>query len=284
MPLMTKSNNLRIMRDPYIPYDQKMIKKYNDSTTTTTTATTLMSPPLTPIELYHPTTTSSSCSNIIDLDEKSQVQSWYNDNQQQQYNKRKEFITSYSKMVPFLKRQPASTMNQQFNDDNNNKNSVFALNVYRDLFLINEDKSITTENNKVVVVAGATTTPSNNNNNNKSVMMMMMNNTQQQEQQQKENDCAMLDKPVVQHSRKRNLSFTSYNFDQTTTEEEQDKTNNKKKRRISSILPTGKEAAIAFDSIDIDSMDQDFYPIGWVPFTSALDQVPVKVYWKGKKK
>lgn len=60
------------------------------------------------------------------------------------------------------------------------------------------------------------------------------------------------------------------------------KNNELKKKRVSNILPTGKDAALAFDAIDIDSCDQDFYPDGWVPSKQALDRVPVKVSWKGK--
>ncbi|KAG1451672.1 hypothetical protein G6F56_008023 [Rhizopus delemar] len=53
-----------------------------------------------------------------------------------------------------------------------------------------------------------------------------------------------------------------------------------KRRRVSS-LPSGKDAAAAFDAIDIESQDIDFYPSDWVPCQGKLDVIPVKVYWKG---
>lgn len=188
------SKSLRIMQNPYVHQKGQVV---NDS---------LMSPPLTPTEAHHPT---------LSINDQS---CWYYP------RRRKEFITSYSKMVPFLRKS---------NDCNNG--SMFALNVYRDLLLSstnNEDKG----KSKIKV---------------------------------KENDCVMSDETVVPHTQKRKLCFTV----------EEDK---KKRKRVSSILPTGKEAALAFDSIDIDTSDQEFYPVGWVPLRNALDQVPVKVCWKGK--
>lgn len=158
----------------------------------------LMSPPLTPTEAHHPTL------SIQD--------SWYYP------RKRKEFITSYSKMVPFLRK------------GNNDNHGMFALNVYRDLMLVKSRREIKKE----------------------------------------ENDCVMSDQTVVVHTQKRKLCS-------------EDKQPQKKRKRVSSILPTGKEAALAFDSIDIDTSDRDFYPTGWVPVRHALDQVPVKVCWKGNK-
>ncbi len=202
MTLTTIAKPLRIMREPY--YEKEQVNH------------SLMSPPLTPTEAHHPTTVHHD---------------WYYPT-----NKRKEFITSYSRMVPYLK--------------TSENNGVFALNVYRDILLKQQDKG---NHNKI-------------NKDNK-----------------KNQDCVMLDETVVPLSRKR--TFCS-DEEEENSEEEEDKTMKKvykKKKRVSSILPTGKEAALAFDAIDIDSNDQDFYPSGWVPFRGALDQVPVKVCWKGNK-
>jgi hypothetical protein len=58
----------------------------------------------------------------------------------------------------------------------------------------------------------------------------------------------------------------------------------KKRKRVGSVLPTGKDAAMAFDAIDIDSSDESFFPEGWLPCPDGLDTVPVKVSWKGTKK
>lgn len=85
-------------------------------------------------------------------------------------------------------------------------------------------------------------------------------------------NCTMLDKPAVLPSKKRKLNPPA----------PKDKQLSCKKRRVSSVLPTGKDAASAFDSIDIQSDDIDFYPPGWVPCREALDYIPVKVTWKGK--
>ncbi|KAG2209776.1 hypothetical protein INT47_001924 [Mucor saturninus] len=170
----------------------------------------LMSPPLTPTEAHHPTLS-------IEHDD-----SWYYP------RRRKEFITSYSKMVPFLRK-------RKEHDDSDN-HGMFALNVYRDLMLVGQQD----------------------------------NKKSRREIKKEENDCVMSDETVVPHTQKRKLCFTSPS--------EQDK---KKRKRVSSILPTGKEAALAFDSIDIDTPDKDFYPVHWVPLRNALDQVPVKVCWKG---
>ncbi|KAG0785880.1 hypothetical protein G6F57_009051 [Rhizopus arrhizus] len=84
-------------------------------------------------------------------------------------------------------------------------------------------------------------------------------------------NCTMLDKPAVLPSKKRKLNPPA----------PKDKQLSCKKRRVSSVLPTGKDAASAFDSIDIQSDDVDFYPPGWVPCREALDYTPVKVTWKG---
>lgn len=197
------SKSLRIMQNP--SYDAQYHQKgSNDS---------LMSPPLTPTEAHHPTLNSieSAC--------------WYYP------KKRKEFISSYSKMVPFLRKK---------NDCDHG--SMFALNVYRDLYLTASSKG-KSKINKI-----------------------------------KENDCAMSDETVVPLSQKRKSSSSG-----SSGYIEQDKKIHKRKR-VSSILPSGKEAALAFDSIDIDTDDQDFYPLGWVPLVDALDVVPVKVCWKGKNK
>ncbi|KAG2237245.1 hypothetical protein INT48_006649 [Thamnidium elegans] len=191
------SKSLRIMQNSYNPQYHQKGEVTNDS---------LMSPPLTPTEAHHPTLNSieSAC--------------WYYP------KKRKEFITSYSKMVPFLRKK---------NDCDHG--SMFALNVYRDLYLTSKGES---KINKI-----------------------------------KENDCAMSDKTVVPLSQKRKSSHSS-SYSGNYIEEDK-KTH--KRKRVSSILPSGKEAALAFDSIDIDTNDQDFYPSGWVPLVDALDVVPVKV-------
>lgn len=76
----------------------------------------------------------------------------------------------------------------------------------------------------------------------------------------------------------RKLKLIKHN---TSLQEKATTTNKQKKKRVSNYLPTGKDAALAFDAIDIDSYDQDFYPAGWVPNKQALDKTPVKVSWKG---
>ncbi|KAI9277839.1 hypothetical protein BY458DRAFT_532438 [Sporodiniella umbellata] len=53
-----------------------------------------------------------------------------------------------------------------------------------------------------------------------------------------------------------------------------------KKRRVSA-LPSGKDAAAAFDALDIESQDLDFYPPQWAPRQDRLDSIPIKVSWKG---
>ncbi|KAG1446387.1 hypothetical protein G6F56_009587 [Rhizopus delemar] len=84
--------------------------------------------------------------------------------------------------------------------------------------------------------------------------------------------CTMLNKAVLAPSKKRKLT-------QSSTKDKQPSCN--KRKRVSSVLPSGKDAAIAFDSIDIHSNDIDFYPSGWTPYQGALDAIPVKVTWKG---
>ncbi|KAL0094805.1 Homeodomain-like protein [Phycomyces blakesleeanus] len=52
----------------------------------------------------------------------------------------------------------------------------------------------------------------------------------------------------------------------------------------SGILTLKKEkadAAIAFDTIDIDTQDSVHFEPQWIPNPAALDQIPVKVVWKG---
>lgn len=208
---------LRIMRDPYgyhHGYEKGgEITKVNDSS--------LMSPPLTPTEAHHPTESlaDDSC--------------WL---QSSSPSRRKEFIHSYSKMVPYLRK-----------PNDSNHGSTFALNVYRD----------------IMMSATTITTTINNNNNNKI-------------KEKNSNHCVRLDETVVPLSRKRTSNEVV-----VIEGEEEDKKKVFKKKRVSSVLPTGKEAAMAFDAIDIDSSDQAFYPTGWVPFREALDRVPVKVCWKG---
>jgi hypothetical protein len=264
----SKSSTLRIMRDPYI-YEKRNCAPTNDS---------LMSPPLTPTELHHPTTTAATSSaTSVCQEEEEEMQSWYYNNKREESiatptKSRKEFITSYSKMVPFLRNSA---------NDNNNR-SIFALNVYRDLILSNNDKLAA--NSKEESTRNISSNFSNSNYNNcSSSSSSKINNDHDTTKKRKENDCAMLDKTVVPHSRKRNLSFSSsFNSDEEVEEYfQEDKKKTHKRKRVSSVLPTGKEAAIAFDSIDIDTKDEEFYPNGWVPFKLALDQVPVKVYWKG---
>ncbi|CAO3651834.1 unnamed protein product [Mucor fragilis] len=89
---------------------------------------------------------------------------------------------------------------------------------------------------------------------------------QQQKQQEKSkyNHCARLDN-VVPHTKKRKMVAED----------------GIKRKRVSSVLPSGKDAASAFDAIDIDTSDILFYPEGWAPNNAALDHVPVKVNWKG---
>ncbi|KAI9026534.1 Homeodomain-like protein [Phycomyces nitens] len=41
------------------------------------------------------------------------------------------------------------------------------------------------------------------------------------------------------------------------------------------------DAAIAFDTIDIDTQDSEHFGPHWVPNLAALDQIQVKVVWKG---
>lgn len=200
---------LRIMRDPYgyhHGYEKGEITKVNDS---------LMSPPLTPTEA-HPTESlaDDSC--------------WL---QPSSGRRRKEFIHSYSKMVPFLRK-----------SNDCNYGSTFALNVYRDIMI----------------------TTSKGHNDNKKI------------KEKNSSNCVRLDETVVPLSRKRTAN-------EVVVIEEEDKKKVFKKKRVSSVLPTGKEAAMAFDAIDINSSDQEFYPTGWVPLKEALDRVPVKVCWKGKK-
>lgn len=79
----------------------------------------------------------------------------------------------------------------------------------------------------------------------------------------------MLNKSVVVPSKKRKLSVSK------------DKQPSYKKTRVSSVLPTGKDAASAFDSIDIESTDLDFFPSRWLPSRQSLDFIPVRVHWKG---
>ncbi|KAI8380149.1 hypothetical protein BD560DRAFT_388723 [Blakeslea trispora] len=103
------------------------------------------------------------------------------------------------------------------------------------------------------------------------------------EQDKKKKGCTMLDETVVQHTKKRKLAIMSATDDTSnhTMAINEDKHQPMKRKRVSSVLPSGKDAALAFDAIDIDTCDQDFYPQGWVPLREALDQVPVKVAWKG---
>lgn len=204
---------LRIMRDPYgyhHGYEKGEITKVNNDSS-------LMSPPLTPTEAHLPTESlaDDSC--------------WL---QSSSSSRRKEFIHSYSKMVPYLRKA---------NDSNHG--STFALNVYRDIMLTTKDKVKNNNNNKI---------------------------------KEKNTTCVRLDETVVPLSRKRTSNEVV-----VIEGEEEDKKKVFKKKRVSSVLPTGKEAAMAFDAIDIDSSDQEFYPTGWVPFREALDRVPVKVCWKG---
>jgi hypothetical protein len=187
-------SNLRIMQVPY----QKGMKQ-DDS---------LMSPPLTPTDTFHPPHATLS-PTLWDYPTKN----------------RKQFIESYSRMVPSLRKTNCIDTNER----------TFALNVYRDLLITKK----------------------------------------QQEQEDKIKDCAMLDN-VVPHTKKRKLAITALKDKQAAPPQ--------KRKRVSSVLPSGKDAALAFDAIDIDTSDQDFYPEGWVPRKEALDQVPVKVSWKGKFK
>ncbi|KAI8373431.1 hypothetical protein EDC96DRAFT_499288 [Choanephora cucurbitarum] len=95
--------------------------------------------------------------------------------------------------------------------------------------------------------------------------------------EQDKKGCTMLDETVVPHTKKRKLAIMSASEDVMILNQDKPM----KRKRVSSVLPSGKDAALAFDSIDIDTCDQDFYPQGWVPLREALDQVPVKVCWKG---
>ncbi|KAF7726024.1 hypothetical protein EC973_009087 [Apophysomyces ossiformis] len=85
--------------------------------------------------------------------------------------------------------------------------------------------------------------------------------------------CARLNKDVSQQSRKRRRIMS----DKTVTD--------KAKSRVSKSPTTQKkdktDSAAAFDSIDIDSDDITHYPHAWIPNQAHLDQVPVKVFWKG---
>ncbi|KAI9278068.1 hypothetical protein BY458DRAFT_471506 [Sporodiniella umbellata] len=83
--------------------------------------------------------------------------------------------------------------------------------------------------------------------------------------------CTMLNKTVSVSPKKRKCI-------QAITK---DKQPSQKKKRVSSVLPSGKDAALAFDSVDIQSIDSEFYPSGWIPSLDALDSIPVKVTWKG---
>lgn len=188
---MTSPKSLRIMQ---FHHKKEQPTMTNDS---------LMSPPLTPTEATH--------------------ESFYHYPITKR-RQRKEFIQSYSKMVPYLRP--------------NGGDSIFALNVYRDMYL---KPSITKKEDEpmpAVAAAAADVVPAQH----------QLPSIQQQQQQK-----SSLAVPVVM-----------------------------KRKRVSSLLPSGKEAALAFDSIDIDTIDQEFYPMGWVPHSNALDLVPVKVCWKGK--
>ncbi|KAG0187442.1 hypothetical protein DFQ28_006324 [Apophysomyces sp. BC1034] len=84
--------------------------------------------------------------------------------------------------------------------------------------------------------------------------------------------CARLNKSVVQQSRKRRRTIS----DRAVTD--------KTKSRVSKTPAQKKDktdTAAAFDSIDIDSDDITHYPHAWIPNPAHLDQVPVKVFWKG---
>lgn len=139
---------------------------------------------------------------------------------------RKAFIESYCRMVPYLR-------------STHGHDRVFALNVYRDLLLMNTNKQ-----------------------------------DDDQEKEKRIDKCTRLDKPAVIPTKKRKLNPSNVHKDKQPC--------TLKKRRVSSVLPTGKDAASAFDSIDIETNDTDFYPPGWVPSQEALDTIPVKVSWKGK--
>jgi hypothetical protein len=171
----------------------------------------LLSPPLTPIEAQS---------------------SWYVP------RKRKNFIGSYARMAPLLRPSYSAIGNDR----------IFALNVYRDLLLIDSTDSISTNKNK------------NSSKDNKQCSSNRIVIEQ--------NDCAMSDKAVVSPTKRRR------------TVSEVDK--KRKRNSSSSVLPTGKDAAAAFDAINIDLSDDCFYPQDWVPSVEALDFVPVKVSWKGK--
>lgn len=196
-----------------VPYHNHHHEKEPMPATISNQDDSLMSPPLTPTDAHHPPPTILS-SSLWDFPSTKN---------------RKQFIESYSRMVPSL-RQNSNCI------DTNER--TFALNVYRDLLITKK----------------------------------------QQEQEDKIKDCTMLDKKtIVPHTKKRKLVISA--------NEVKDKQNAPQKRkRVSSVLPSGKDAALAFDAIDIDTCDYDFYPQGWVPLRDALNQVPVKVSWKGRTK
>ncbi|KAI8637902.1 hypothetical protein BD408DRAFT_423840 [Parasitella parasitica] len=190
------SPQLRIMQDSYTHLKENT-KNQDDS---------LMSPPLTPTDaplndLWH-------CNANVELPMPSIESPRKN---------RKQFIKNYARMVPSLQKKKR------------NAHGIFALNVYRDILLKQEQ-------------------------------------LQQQKKQDKSkyNHCVRSDN-AVPHTKKR----------KTVAED------GVKRKRVSSVLPSGKDAALAFDAVDIDTADIIFYPQGWAPFNEALDQVPVKVNWKG---
>ncbi|KAI8988773.1 hypothetical protein BDB01DRAFT_783104 [Pilobolus umbonatus] len=160
--------------------------------------------------------------------------------------KRKQFIHSYARMAPYLH---SNNSNQMGND------RTFALNVYRDLLLSMRMKT----NHQL------------SGNKRKSIKNNMGN----------VNDCAKLDKPAVIPTKKRKITNMSDASSPVEADKQYSEPSRPKKKRVSSVLPTGKEAAMAFDAIDIDSLDTDFYPLHWVPDPENLNRIPVKVLWKG---
>lgn len=189
------SHQLRIMQDSYT-HLKSNAKNQDDS---------LMSPPLTPTDaplndLWHYNATEDLPIQSIENTRKD----------------RKQFIKNYARMVPSLRKKKRNT------------HGIFALNVYRDILLKQQQQQ------------------------------------QKLQENSKYNHCVRLDN-VVPHTKKRKMVAED----------------GIKRKRVSSVLPSGKDAALAFDAIDIDTIDMLFYPQGWAPFNEALDQVPVKVTWKG---
>ncbi|KAI8391058.1 uncharacterized protein BYT42DRAFT_555430 [Radiomyces spectabilis] len=246
---MPSVHHLKIMQDSLMKTTDPCLSGDDSS---------LMSPPLTPTETYQsiaklPWQRSRHSSSNGDHYAVSPSSSSPSSSPSFRKRKSKKFIQTYADMVHFLKPPKDADRRGLATDRRPNYERAFMLNVFEAL------EAGYIHHQRTEIDGGA-----------------------------ENKDCTMLDKDVVQPDKKRKQPMSSRPVSADTKKKRRVSTAKiistiATERRSSEALPRKEkvDTAAVYDTVDIDRDDPSQYPPNWYPQPTALDQIPVKVFWKG---